>query len=206
MSCGRTHAKHHKFAPRKRYGTLPFTRSPKRFRQLFLNEMKRSNNPLRAVEAASIDWQTYENWMATALWSVFHRLNLVHHKHSHEQYVVQQRDLMQLELERHNLALPHSTTIHQQNNILSNQPMARLGQVRTEDMDTNVLTDVLDEDAIVAPQLSREELILYRNERQQPGQKLNDLQLCQPLGYKQNASGQRRVRRLRERMRQEHKL
>jgi len=162
---------------------------------------------LAYAAAVTIVWCTIVIPLAwLGVWSVFHRLNLVHHKHSHEQYVVQQRDLMQLEVERHNLALPHSTTIHQQNNILSNQPMARLGQVRTEDMDTNVLTDVLDEDAIVAPQLSREELILYRNERQQPGQKLNDLQLCQPLGYKQNASGQRRVRRLRERMRQEHKL
>ena len=50
---------------RRSFGRAPFTRSPKRDRQLFLNEMKRSNNPLRACEAASISWSTYQEYVAT---------------------------------------------------------------------------------------------------------------------------------------------
>lgn len=65
MSCGRHHPAKHAFAHRVRYGTKAFTRTPKRFRQLFLNEMKRSNNPLRAIEAASIDWSTYQEWLSS---------------------------------------------------------------------------------------------------------------------------------------------
>jgi hypothetical protein len=163
---------------------------------------------LAYAAAVTLIWCTIVIPLAwLGVWSVGHRLNLVHRKHTFEQYLYEQRAGKELDSYH---PTPPSTTIHQQNNILSNKPVARLGQVRTEDMDTNVLSNVLsdgeEDDVIVAPQMIREELVLYRNERQQPGQKLTDLQLCQVLGWKQNASGQRRVRRLRDKMKQEHKL
>ena len=48
---------------RRSFGRAPFTRSPKRFRQLFINEMKRSNNPLRGCEAAGISLSDYQQWL-----------------------------------------------------------------------------------------------------------------------------------------------
>lgn len=52
------------------------------------------------------------------VWSVYHRLRLVQNKHTHEQYILQQRDLMQLEQERQNLLSPYpNMTIAEENNV-----------------------------------------------------------------------------------------
>ena len=67
---------------------------------------------LAYAAAVTIIWCTIVIPLAwLGVWSVGHRLNLVHRKHSHEQYIMQQRDLMQLEVERHNVALPYPNMV-----------------------------------------------------------------------------------------------
>lgn len=79
---------------------------------------------LAYAAAVTIIWCTIVIPLAwLGVWSVYHRLNLVHKKHSHEQYIIQQRDLMQLEIERQNVALPHPNMVIQQNNLLSAQQL-----------------------------------------------------------------------------------
>lgn len=90
------------------------------------------------------------------------------------------------------------------------QPMKMLveahGQYRTDEAMLGHGANVLTEDVVEVQPLTAIELIFYRNEKQEAPHKLSDLQLCAKLGFVQNASGQRRVRRLRERMRREGKL
>jgi hypothetical protein len=59
------------------------------------------------------------------VWSVGHRLQLVHRKHTFDQYLYEQH--AQKDLANYNPP-PPLATIHQQNNILSNQPVALNGQ------------------------------------------------------------------------------
>ncbi len=49
------------------------------------------------------------------VWSVYHRLSLVQAKHKHEQYITQQRDLLQLEQERRGLLPYPDMTIAEEN-------------------------------------------------------------------------------------------
>lgn len=69
MSCGRRHPKHHKFAHRARTPRLPFRQGPKNWRRLFLNEMRRSNNIVRAIAHAKIRWITYTEWLESGFLS-----------------------------------------------------------------------------------------------------------------------------------------
>lgn len=52
---------------RKRTSTprLPFRLGPKTDRKKFLNEMKRSNNIIRALAVAQIRWAGYQEWLDT---------------------------------------------------------------------------------------------------------------------------------------------
>lgn len=83
------------------------------------------------------------------VWSVYHRLNLVHHKHSHEQYIIQQRDLIQSEIERQNVALPHPNMVIQQNNLVSANVADPLADSRGHiaDKRTRTVGQVIDEDS-----------------------------------------------------------
>ncbi len=69
MSCGKNHAKTHKWASRIRTGTRPFVQGEKSWRRRFLGEMRRSNNPLQACEVAKIRWVTYLEWRRTGFLS-----------------------------------------------------------------------------------------------------------------------------------------
>ena len=96
---------------------------------------------LAYAAAVTIIWCTFVIpllWLG--VWSVGHRLNLVYRKHTFEQYLYEQRANKDL---AHYNPTPPLTTIHQQNNILSNQPLALSGQLT--DKRTRTSGQVIDE-------------------------------------------------------------
>jgi hypothetical protein len=62
MCCGRKHPAKHAFAHRRSFGRKQFTMTAKNDRRRFLNEMRRSANPIRACQVIHIRWSTFVEW------------------------------------------------------------------------------------------------------------------------------------------------
>ena len=67
MSCGRHHPKTHRYAPRPNVTT--HRKGPLRLKQMFLHEMRKSNNPLEACRHARIQYSLYQDWLQTGFLS-----------------------------------------------------------------------------------------------------------------------------------------
>ncbi len=55
--------------PRRSTKRCGWKRGPKSWKRSFLNEMKRTNNPLEAIKYAHITWSCYTEWLETGFLS-----------------------------------------------------------------------------------------------------------------------------------------